>query len=180
MKNIIIVCISLLSALFSKKAVAQEGSATLNINLYAVQTIEVNDSDHTVNLDYQTKEDYMQGVSLSKENHLKIYSTGGFVIRVRTSDLQLSSSTNSESIDASDITVTAAKGTANGLDSFTSAAVQLSGTDREFISSTTGADRKTFDITYSAKGDNKYLNLFTKNQNPTVYTTQVVYSILPI
>lgn len=180
MKRLITFCIVVLTALLSKKATAQNGSsAALNIILHEVQTIEIDGSDKTVNLDYKTKEDYMMGVSLNKENHLKVYSTGGFDIRVRTSSPELLSATNSQSIGAGDIVVTATKGSANGMDTFSTSPVHLSGTDAAFISSTKGANSKTFDITYAAAGENKYLNLYTKNQKPTVYNTQVVYSIFP-
>ena len=180
MKKVVTACVILLTAFLSKKATAQNGSsAVLNIVLHPVQTIEVGGSDNSVNLEYKTREDYSQGVSLSKENHLKIYSTGGFVVNVRTSDHNLTSTATSKSIDAGDITVSAAKGAANGMEVFTSAPVQLSGSDTAFITSATGAESKTFDITYAAKGDDKFINHFTTDQNPTVYTTEVVYSILP-
>ncbi|QBO58132.1 hypothetical protein NBC122_01305 [Chryseobacterium salivictor] len=170
----------LLTALFAKNLTAQsDGAAVLNIVLHPVQTLTINTADQTVNLEYRTREDYSKGVSLNKENHLQIYSTGGYVIRVKTADPRLQSAANSAAgIDAGDITVTASKGTTTGYESFISAPVQLSASFGELISSPAGAS-KAFNINYTAKGDNKYLNLFTKNQNPTVYTTQVVYSIEP-
>lgn len=180
MKKVVTACVILITAFLSKKATAQNASsAVLNIVLHPVQTIEVGGSDNSVNLEYKTREDYSQGVSLNKENHLKIYSTGGFVVNVRTSDQNLTSTATSKSIEAGDITVTAATGTSNGMESFTSSPVHLSGSDTAFITSLQGAAHKTFDVTYAAKGDNKFINHYTKTQNPTVYTTQVVYSILP-
>lgn len=170
----------LLTALFAKNLTAQsEGAAVLNIVLHPVQTLMINAADQTVNLEYRTREDYSSGVSLNKENHLQIYSTGGYVIRIKTADPRLQSTANiAAAIDAGDITVTASKGTTIGYESFISAPVLLSTSYVELISSAVGAS-KAFNINYTAKGDNKYLNLFTKNQNPTVYSTQVVYSIEP-
>ncbi len=180
MKKVVTACVILLTAFLSKKATAQNGSsAVLNIVLHSVQTIEVGGTDKNVSLEYKTREDYGDGVSVNRENHLKVYSTGGFTVNVRTSDLQLKSTANTKSIESGDITVSAAKGAANGMEVFTSAPVQLSGSDTAFITSATGAESKTFDITYAAKGDDKFINHFTKDQNPTVYTTEVVYSILP-
>src|SRR5690606_30175660 len=170
MKKVVTACVILITAFLSKKATAQNGSsAVLNIVLHPVQTIEVGGSDNSVNLGYKTREDYSKGASLNKENNWKNYSTAGYDIHVRTSHQNLTSTATSKSIDAGDITVTAATGTSNGMESFTSSPVHLSGSDTAFITSLQGAAHKTIDVTYAAKGDNKYINHYTKTQNPTVY-----------
>ncbi|MDQ0477954.1 hypothetical protein [Chryseobacterium sp. MDT2-18] len=174
--------INMVALLLSLSAKAQNSeSVTLNVNLYPVQTIELNSAQNSVNLNYKTKEDYKNGVQITEDNHLKVYSTGGFAIKVKSISPDLTTSSGSgTSIDAADITVTATQGSINGMEYFNATAVALSTSDMELISSETGANNKTFNINYSAKGGDEYVNKFFKNQSPTVYTTQVLYSIEPI
>src|SRR5690606_19796747 len=80
--------------------------ATLNINLYPIQTLEINSAQKTVNLDYKTKLDYESGVNSDQIDHLKIYSTGGFSIKVRSaSDKLIGAAGNTDHIEAVDVTV---------------------------------------------------------------------------
>lgn len=177
--TIMIIMVDLLLS-FSSKAQSSE-PVTLNVNLYPVQTIELNSSQSNVNLDYKTNEDYKNGVQITEDNHLKVYSTGGFSIKVKSLQPNLTStSENGTSIETSDIVVTAMKGSVNGMESFVATPVVLSTSDTPLITSDTGANNKTFNINYSAKGGDKYINKYFKNQSPTVYTTQVFYSIEPI
>lgn len=156
------------------------GSATLNINLYPVQTIEVTTTGIGIDLDYRTGEDYKNGVNTTAPDHLKIYSTGGFAIKVRSASPELSNTMNqSSSISPRDISITATKGTTYGTENFKSAKVQLSTADSELITSTVGVVNRTFNINYQAKGNDAYINKFLKAQDPTVYSTEVVYIIEP-
>lgn len=172
--------LTLAFAFFSVIAAAQNSAeATLNINLYPIQTIVVNAGTNIADLDYETKEDYKNGVSITKEDHLKIYSTGGFTVTVKTISPTLTNTLNNGiSIDAGDITVTASKGTTNGIEGLSYNSISLSTSDTELISSPLGGNNKTFNIKYAAKGGDKYVNKYVKTQSPTVYTTQVVYSIV--
>src|SRR5690606_11056693 len=92
---------------------------------------------------------------------------------------QLQSTANTAPVAAGDITVTATRRAANGMEARTSSPLNLSGADQEYIPSSTDAARKTFDVTYAPKGFNKYRKPLNTNQKPTVYTSQVVYRILP-
>ncbi|MBW8362922.1 MAG: hypothetical protein K0M56_12150 [Kaistella sp.] len=172
--------LNLAFAFFSATAAAQNSSeVSLNISLYPIQTIVVNTGTNTADLDYITQDDYKNGVNVTKEDHLKIYSTGGFTVRVKTISPTLTNTLNNgSSIDAGDITVTVSKGTTNGIEGLAYNSVPLSTADTELISSPFGGNNKTFNINYAAKGDDKYLNKYVKAQSPTVYTTQVVYSIV--
>ncbi len=179
----LLILVSLMSGFFALRMKGQEnGAATLNVNLFPVQTIEVNgEGGSVVELAYQTKEDYKNGVSVTKENHLKVYSTGGFVITVKSLTPTLTSTLNNGvSIAVGDIAVTASPGTTNSMQGFVVNPVQLSIIDTAVISSNFGGNNLTFTITYSSKGDqDAYLNKFFIGQNPTVYTTQIIYSIEP-
>lgn len=165
---------------FSGKA-QNSTSVTLNVNLYEVQKIVLNSSEKYIDLDYRTKEDYENGIQITEDDHLKVYSTGGFAIKVKSIASNLSNSlNNASSIDAADITVTATRGTTSGMEHFNSEMVQLSTSETKLISSGVGSKNNTFNINYSAKGDGKYVNMFFKTQSPTVYSTQVIYTIEPI
>ncbi|TXF77471.1 hypothetical protein [Chryseobacterium sp.] len=171
--------LNLAFAFFSAMAAGQNsGEVSLKINLYPIQTIVVNAGTNTADLDYKTLDDYKNGVSITKEDHLKIFSTGGFTVRVKTISPTLTNTLNGSSIDAGDITVTVSKGTTNGIEGLTYSSIPLSNTDTELISSPFGGNNKTFNINYAAKGEDKYVNKYMKAQTPTVYTTQVVYSIV--
>ncbi|MBA5247855.1 hypothetical protein H1R16_05620 [Marnyiella aurantia] len=180
MIRIITICMLIVLSLWSGNFSAQSGSSTvLKIVLHPVQTIELGAMDQNVNLTYKTKQDYSQGVSLNRDNHLKVYSTGGYVVNVRTSDAKLKSVGTDVYINAGDITLTAAKGASSGSDSFTTAPVQLSSTDTAFITSATGTSSSSYSVTYAAKGGDAFINHHSTGQDPTVYSTEVLYSILP-
>ncbi|MGA9213338.1 hypothetical protein [Kaistella sp.] len=180
MKEKVILVLVLVAGSLSKNARAQNmGEAKLNIRLHPVQTISVNASGNGVNLDYKTREDYKNGINITQENHLKIYSTGAFIIKVRSTNPTLINANNTKSINTADISITASKGTLNGVEKFSTAAINLSVEDQELISSTVGGSNRTFNINYAAKGDDQYINKYVSTQNPTVYTTEVTYSIEP-
>lgn len=157
--------------------------ATLNVRLYPIQTIEINNTlNNTVNLDYKTADDYKNGVDAIQPNHLKVYSTGGFFVTVK-SGATLGSTGITETIAANDIEVTASAGTEKPLSGATyEQAVKLTQTAKQLFSSTTGGNNSTFNIKYSTKTSgtatsDKYLNLYKNAQNPTIYTTKVLYTI---
>ncbi|MGN8056336.1 hypothetical protein ACTJKN_08680 [Pedobacter sp. 22163] len=161
--------------LVGKVAIAQTDNATLNIRLYPIQTITVNTTQKTVNLDYKTTADYTDGVSLAEADHLTVYSTGAFVVKVKSASANLTGA--KANIDANDVTISPLAGTSNQLANATYTPRNLSNTDQMIISSNTGSVNKNFNITYKAAGAQKYVDKYFKTENPTVYTTTVTYTI---
>lgn len=165
---------------------AQEPTSTdqvaLNVKLYPIQTIVVNAAN--VDLEYKTKDDYANGVTVSQGDHLTVYSTGGFTVNVKSEHATLTSSlptAAAESINSSDILITSAAGTTNSLAGAAyETEVPLTTTGAQLIKSTTGGVNKNFNVTYKAKGDlDTYVNKYFKDgNNPTVYTTNVIYEIV--
>lgn len=154
------------------------GSSTadvqLNVKLNAIQSITANVQN--VDLVYNTIEDYKNGVSKTEQNHLTVYSTGGFTITVQSSADNITASRGNETIESSGITVAAKRtGETKG------APVQLAKTPAVLYQSAKGGADEKFDVTYAAKGENAYINKFFKGtgtaQDATVYTTTVTYSI---
>ncbi|MDQ0477955.1 hypothetical protein [Chryseobacterium sp. MDT2-18] len=170
-----------LGGLFAANAqtATAQTSTTLNVRLHPIQTIVVNPAQNEVNLDYVTAADYAKGVSSDQENHLVIYSTGAFAVTVNSLTDQLTNSAFAgDNINSSDITITPSAGTSKPLAGATVTPAALSSTAKEVISSSIGANNATFNINYSAKGDNdSYINKYHNVQNPTVYTTVVTYTI---
>lgn len=163
---------------FNANAQSDYDQVTLNVRLYPIQTIVVNAGQKTVNLDYITVENYSDGVSLEQQDHLSVYSTGGFAVNVKSSSSTLESIHNdvTENINASDIKVTPALGT-SALSGSTLNAINLTDQNQVLISNSIGGVDKTFNITYEAAGADAYVNKYFDVENPTTYSTYVVYTI---
>lgn len=153
-------------------------NVTLNIKIHAIQSLVVNNDQKIVDLEYITKEDYSNGVNVDKANHLNIYSTGGFEIKAKTSGATLTGTGgNSKTIDVADVTVTP-KGGTNSINDVTYTPKTLSVNEQTIAESGIGGVNKDISINYAAKGNDEYINHYVKGETPTVYTTQVTYSIV--
>lgn len=180
MKKILLTAFTL--SLVSLQASAQKAPSavdhvTVNIRLNPIQTIEVSPNQKIVNLDYVTKADYENGVNLDQPDHLRVYSTGGFAVRVESSrPFQRTGST--EEIDLNDIIITPSSGSSESED-IHYPKVSLTLMPQDLISSATGGVNRRFNINYRAAGVNKYVNRYVNLENPTVYSGTITYSIMP-
>jgi len=168
--------------LLSLQASAQSNASasdliTFNIRLHPIQTIEVTPLQKVVNLDYMTKEDYEKGVDVDQPDHLRVYSTGGFAVRVE-SGTPIRKSGSTEEIDISDIVITPSAGSTEKPDA-DYPEVNLTPIPQELISSATGGVNRKFNINYRAAGVNKYVKKYVNLENPTVYSGTITYSIMP-
>lgn len=177
MKKILLFAAILFAGTSLVKAQNASNVTTLNVRLYPLQTIVVNPAISEVNLDYKLTTDYKNGVSSLQEDHLKIYSTGAFIVQVASATNDIKRTNGTETISASTIKVKAAAGTTNALTGQTMAEVGLSTTPTNLINSGTGGVDKNFNITYSGLDLNGYVNNYYNDENPTVYTTTVTYTI---
>lgn len=166
---LIIACLVSLTLQAQKSA-----SVSLNIKLHPIQTLIVNPSQETVNLDYRTKADYENGVTSKQADHLSVFSTGGFEIKVKANDL----TNNGRSISAQDVLIQPYDGS-NTLSGVTYHSVNLNSSETLIISSGKGGVDKTFSVYYSAKGDFKYLDLYRYSDIANVFSTTVIYLINP-
>ncbi len=166
-----------IAATLAQNPVTPTATVNLNIKLNAIQSIVA--STASVDLVYTTIEDYNVGVKSKQANHLTVYSTGGFVVKVASSVEDLTASSGTQKIESSGISVTASGGAATLNPSYTP--VNLGTTSKELISSAIGGTSEKFDIEYKAAGGNAYVNKFFKgtgaSTDATVYTTVVTYSI---
>ncbi len=152
-------------------------TVNLNVKLNAIQSIVASASN--VDLVYTTVEDYNTGVKSTQADHLTVYSTGGFIVKVASSIKDLTASSGSQTIESSGITVTPSKGTTTLTPTYTP--VSLGTTSTQLISSDKGGTTEKFNIEYKALGGNAYVNSYFKGTGAstaaTVYTTVVTYSI---
>lgn len=173
--------LSMLAGVLTAQAQVSD-NATVNVKLHPIQTIVVNPDSKVVNLDYQTTTDYKDGVNVDKKDHLKIYSTGGFEVHVNSAGDLTTSSDATKNISAADIKITASPGTVNPLASTTSntyKSINLSNTNQLLVDNATGGVNKTVSVNYAAAGADAYVDKFINGENPTVYTTTVIYTIKP-
>lgn len=155
----------------------KSAQATLNVNLYPIQTIEVS-GDKTVNLDYDSKDDYLNGVEKKMDDHLTVYSTGGFAVSVKSESADLLySKAPKDKIEASTINLSATKGSGNDLSEISFTNVALSNDYQKIISSQVGGTALKFNVAYKGNGGNDYLNKYYNVESPNVYTTTITYTI---
>jgi hypothetical protein len=181
MKKLAFVSAIVFAGLFAGKVSAQSTSdqVTLNIKLKPVYTLIVDGGQKTVDLVYQSREDYAGGVTQTKNNHLKVYSTGGFEVKVKTNgDFQ---GTGGKSIAANTVSVLASNGDLDANNSITPdySSVNLSTGDTRILSSDKGGVDHKFNVTYTGANNHAYINnYFGGNGGESVYTATVTYTIL--
>lgn len=180
MKKVIFAAVTFITVVFAGTANAQSATdnVTVNIKLKPIHTIVVNSGQKTVDLVYSTPTHYNAGVNVDQADHLDIFSTGAFEVRVKTDgDFK----DGSETIAANSVKVTPSAGTNNPISgSPTYTPVDLSGSDQSFIKSATGGRNLKVNVNYKGAGSDAYLNKFSKSRGASenVFTAQVTYTIL--
>lgn len=183
-KKILLTGALLIVALFSVNSVmAQETSTSdqvvLNLKFKPIQTIEVNGSQNVVDFVYDKIETYQNGAEDQlKVKHLKINSSGPFVVNVVSTDFD--EGLSGKTIPLSDVAIqvvntTTERYTGDGI----TAPLPLSATNATLFTSTGGGMNLEFDVTYSNPGGKKgkYLEGYLKGEEVT-YTAQVTYEII--
>jgi hypothetical protein len=153
---------------------------TVSLKFKPVQSIVVNPDSKTVDLEYTTKENYDKGVSKKMEDHLTVFSTGGFVVNVRSDGNFKRVGDETKFIPASDMKITVENGTDTETGNFTTQ--NLSTSDLPVITANEGGNELKYSVTYdntSAESSYKYINInnFHSDTQEVVYTAQVTYTI---
>ena len=182
MKKVFLAAVTLISVAFVGNVNAQGTSSsdvvTVNIKLKPIHTILVNSGQKTVDLTYTTRENYSNGVGVDQADHLEIFSTGAFEVRVKTNG---NFESGQRSIDASSVTVTPSNGTGNIVLSPNYSAVTLDNSDKQIVNSDKGGRDMKVSINYKGAGSDAYLiDKFTKTAGvaENVFTADVTYTIL--
>lgn len=171
---LLVIVSSFLNIIEIKAEEPKSATVKLNIVLNPIQTIIVN-TQQDVDLVYNTINNYEEGVFKTIKDHLKIFSTGGFEVKVK-SDGDLSNGDGSN-IKSSDIKILAENGTNNEVENSVEGPVELGG-PVTLINSDSGGRDLMYDITYNNEsgGEDKYINLY-KNGGANTYSTQITYTI---
>jgi len=149
-----------------------QNSVTLNVKLYPIQTLLVNASQNNVDLEYHTREDYKNGVTSEQRDHLTIYSTGGFQVKVSAV------ATTAENPVEENITVLPSSGS-KPLNSshVVYTGKNISAVEQPIISATKGAIDKNVNISYIGAGADAFVG-YTKNNRTANIGYTVVYTIV--
>lgn len=182
-KNVLIVAALSLSGILNVNNLfaKDNDNVKLNIVLKPIQTITVNTAtDHkTVNLEYSTIQKYNDGVSSAQlNNHLEVFSTGGFVVNVNTDGDFKNTKDAEKTILASDVSVLATRGEGNTTGA--GSQKQLSASATELITSDKGGRELKYDVTYinTAGAKDKYIDKYiAADGTESVYTATVTYTI---
>ncbi len=167
---------------------ATTDNVTLNLKFKPVQTITVNPVQQTVDFVYQSETDYSTGVTLATQTkHLKVFSTGGFEVKVKTSGEYFTSGNTAITIPVGDVSVkaTASEGNEKSYSTI-GTIVSLANTDKTIIKSNGGGRDLEFDVEYDNTGDagDAYIDGYNSSQvdvdGATVFTTTLTYSITTI
>ena len=161
-----------------------KGTVTLTVELNPIQTLVVNGNQNTVNLVYKTEADYLKGVSSSNKQHLKVTSTGGYVVNVQAVEFSNVSGYVEEDpnvmnkVNLSQIGLKADGDTDNSKRTFATL-TKLENTDQALVTSARGSVGEEFDVTYSAAGGNEYLHNNYVKGGVVEWQTTVTYTIAP-
>ncbi len=153
-------------------------NVTVNLKFKPVQSIVVNPDQETVNLVYATKDDYLNGVSKKMKDHLTVFSTGGFVVNVK-SDGDFKREDGTMVIPAGDMKIMVENGTDTETGEFTTQS--LSTSDLPVITANKGGNELKYNVTYdnTAGSGYEYINRYIHDDSPdSVYTAQVTYTIV--
>lgn len=173
---LLVIVSSFLNIIEIKAEEPKSATVKLNIVLNPIQTIIVN-TQQEVNLVYKTIDNYKEGVLKTIENHLKIFSTGGFEVKVKSGG-DLISNGDGSNIESSDIKILAENGNNNKVENTVEGPVELGGAETLLINSDSGGRDLMYNITYNNEsgGEDKYINLY-KNGGANTYSTQITYTI---
>lgn len=147
-------------------------TAKVNVNLVHSQGISVNNT--VVNLNYNTPAQYLAGVESPQNDHLTVFSTGGYAIYFKADAASSESllNTGDTAIKISSSLGTA--GTKNPLDFTPTGQLALTVNDQKLGSSKVAGTGK-INVTYKGAGNNEYVNQLN-GENKTL-TTNVIYTI---
>lgn len=164
------------------QASAQSGSdnVTINITFRPVQTISVSPAQKSIDISYASIDDHQNGISVTRDDHLTVFSTGGFLVSVEASSENFTRMGGTETIPVKDVIIRAVDGTDNTAGAEFSDVV-LSTAPSALITSSSGGRDLKYGITYdnsSGREANQYINRYmSRDGAETVYRSRITYTI---
>ncbi len=172
MKNYLLVFVFITGFLF----VQGQTAVRLNIVLNHVQNLTVNAAQETTTLTYNTVEDYSKGVEVLQKEHLNVFSTSPFVVKVRVENQDFvqigADQQNRMRLPNISVKATSAE-QGNGM---ILEQKILSLQESALITADNPAFNHKFDITYKGPGDNEMIK-YSEFGKITTFTNVVMYSI---
>lgn len=172
MKNYLSIFVFVACSLFAQA----QTSVRLNIVLNHVQNLTVNPAQESTTLTYNTVEDYAKGVEVTQKDHLNVFSTSPFVIKVKVenADFVQIGTDNQNRMRLPNISVRASSAEeGNGMILEQNI---LSLQERALITGNNPAFDHKFDVTYKGPGDNEMIK-YSEFGKVNTFTNLVMYSI---
>ncbi len=163
-------------------AQSKSDGVIVNIILHPIQTITINSSQKSVNLQYLNREDYDKGVSATLNDHLSVTSTGAFQVNVVAGSENFLLNGNQSALPVSDIMINASNVGDNG-NAYTFNNVVLSTVAESLIISERGGIDLKYNVTYDnsiAGSSGAYEgNYATSGNDELLFSAVLTYSITP-
>jgi|SRR5690606_494596 len=153
-----------------------QATVKINIVLNHVQNLTINPDQHVVNLNYNTLEDYRNGVEITKNAHLSVFSTTPYEVKVKlaqTEFLKLGSEAE-DKITMPDIQIVPLSEQENSEVQFTSSTLTPEG--RKIISSMVPTISSVFNIQYKGPKGESLMRYAERNKTVTFHN-DILYSI---
>lgn len=153
---------------------AQEtSSAKLSVQISNIQSIQINDQQQNVEISINNLDDFLNGKSNNKQDHIEVMSNGKYEIRVVANGHLIKGDSK---IEIDQIKLTPNFGTkgrsTNDINFFP---VDLSLENNTIISSSKGDVKRSFNINYYLKSSNQLIN-----SEPGIYNTTITYTIIAL
>lgn len=167
------------NSVMAEDVVTPTASVTVNLKFKPIQSIVVNAD--SVNLTYATVSDYSGGKTTGVlEDHITIYSTGGFQVKVKAGGDYFIRNGVAIGIPVGDVKISATEGTdAPASTCATEESLTASGVD--LVSASVGGTAINYNVVYNntaAGGSNNYINKYISADGAeSVYSTTVTYTI---
>ena len=153
-----------------------QATVKINIVLNHVQNLTINPDQHVVNLNYNTLEDYRNGVEITKNAHLSVFSTTPYEVKVKlaqTEFLKLGSE-GEDKITMPDVQIVPLSEQENSEVQFTSSTLTPEG--RKIISSMVPTISSVFNIQYKGPKGESLMRYAERNKTVTFHN-DILYSI---
>lgn len=180
MKNIknkyILAIIALFFILLGENVYGQsESRVRVNIIFKPIQTLTVNPAQEVVNIEFNTLEDYAQGVENLQRGHLTVSSTSNYEITVQARESHLEMVNGDGELSVSNLRIAAIlpQQVQPGI---SVSSIQLDQFGKSIISSMRPSLETTFDISYhglSMRGMLEQVN----QRGTSTYSTELIYTI---
>ncbi len=114
---------------------------------------------------------FANGVSSLNADHLTVFSTRGFQVKVKNTNALLQNGSKHIKVNTIQLKASAGTDAINGAQ-YAQGAI-LSANATTLVTSSTGAANKKISIDYKGAGANEYMDNYIAGQDPTVYTAEL-------